>query len=68
VAPLKEGDEASLAPEAVVDLAAEGLWALEEHHGGSSGTSPVYETAHRLDLRLLLGLLQAADSCTRSAR
>ena len=35
------GDEASLAPDAVVDLAAEGLWVLEEHHGGSSGTSPV---------------------------
>ncbi len=69
VAPLAEGDEASVAPEAVADLAAEGLWALGELYGGPPGTGPVQEAAHRLNLGLLLDPLRAAaDSCTGSAR
>ncbi|CAA9404188.1 hypothetical protein AVDCRST_MAG82-383 [uncultured Rubrobacteraceae bacterium] len=69
VAPLTGADEAALVPEMVADLAAEGLWALEELSAGSSGLRPAQEASHRLNLRLLLGPLeQAAATCVRSAR
>jgi Ser/Thr protein kinase RdoA (MazF antagonist) len=46
-APLKKGDIASLAPEAVADLTAEGLWALEALYGRSGDASPAQEATHR---------------------
>ena len=69
VAPLSEGDEASLAPEVVADLAAEGLWALEALYGESASIRPTQEAAHRLNLGLLLGPLEeATNSCEEPAR
>ncbi|CAN5598018.1 hypothetical protein BH24ACT22_BH24ACT22_11850 [soil metagenome] len=71
VAPLKEGDVVSLAPEAVADLATEGLWALEELYGAPSSNRVAQEVknAHWLNLGLLFDTLQkAADSCAKHSR
>lgn len=71
VAPLKEGDMMSLAPEAVADLATEGLWALEELYGtpSSNRVAQEVENAHWLNLGLLFDPLQnAADSCAKHSR
>lgn len=69
VAPLTEEDEASLAPEAVADLTAEGLWALEALYGERSSISPAQKASHKLNLRLLFSPLEkAAGSCRGPTR
>jgi len=71
VAPLKEEDVVSLSSEAVADLAAEGLWAIEELYGAPASNHVAQEVknAHRLNLGLLFDPLQkAADSCAEHSR